>query len=242
MSLPPITADSMSVVVRGTFDIAAVTPAWLHANGLIGGEEFEESRPELFVPDEVNTFSAAWLRCDLRKDLFQVSTTQEDEFERLRDVAVGVLRESRSTPVSALGINRTLHMEMPDDKSLHAIGDAITPKELWEGVLAHAGMRSAVLWAARPDLYAGRVEVRIEPSVAIPNGVFVAYNDHYDLETVTAIAATRDEWTNRLRPAAHATIQKGGVAIRVLTNEWGSSMARLTLILERIAETGEVAS
>ena len=122
---------------------------------------------------------------------------------------------------------------------LDAIGDSIADKGAWSGVLNLPGMRTCTVSGVRPDKYAGRIDVRVEPSGSARPGIFVACNDHYELHVVDGQPKTRDDgyltqpvdWTG-------LSVEKNLIARTVLADEWSASIARAEAIISRVAEQG----
>jgi hypothetical protein len=237
MSLPELLSDAVVVVLRGQFATASLTPAWLFDKGLIGKREIETSRYELLIPDEIAVFKADWLSCRVERTRMEFSTDVQAEFERLRDVVVGVVRDLPDLEAASLGINRNVHFGVASGAAWHAVGDAIVPKEQWSDVLNLPGMRSVTLWAIRPDLYEGRVQVQVEPSQPHPPAIYVAVNDHFDLFRVEKQPTSRDDL-----PLAPGPIEpdsdKKPAAIEILNTEWSESMRRAEEIITHVAQLG----
>lgn len=174
--------DSVSVVVKGSFNPPLFSPAWLLSRGVIGTVEYDDSKVEIISPD-VASFTCGWLMLAVTRDI-QLVTNEIDEFERLRDAMVAILRSMPHCPVGALGVNRDAHMEVGGEENWHRIGDLLAPKAVWEGALRLPGMKSLTLWGVRPDNEAGRQHVTIEPSNRLQYGIYASHNDHYDLQPV----------------------------------------------------------
>jgi hypothetical protein len=236
VSLPPLVSDIYEVVVRGDFKPVNVSPTWLRDQGLIGESEHEEAAFEVLLPNEIAIFNAGWLRCQAAPDSLTLQTDQQAEVERLRDVAVGMLRILEK-PISLLGINRLVHFSVRNTQQWHSIGDHVVNNGLWDDILNASGMRVATYWGQRPDKYAGRIQVQIEPSFVIHPGIFVHYNDHYDLTTVEYQPTSRAESDKQARQENNdVTLEKVPIAIEILTDNWESSSQLGVRIIERIAE------
>jgi hypothetical protein len=238
MTLPRLSEDSMSIVLRGTFRPGLITPRWLHSVNLVGSAELDAAEYALYVPEQAIRFQAQWLSCVAQQDLLQLSTSDEREFERLRDVAVGILHELDETPLSVLGINRNVHFAVPDNAAYHSVGDSVTDKKMWDGILVLPGMRTCTISGVRPDEYAGRVDVRVEPSGLVRPGVFVACNDHYELQVVDRQPETRDDSVVSSTDAVQVSADKNPVAREILVDDWGASIARSEAIISRVAAQG----
>jgi hypothetical protein len=223
-----VALDAVSVVVKGQFNAAIFSPAWMLHENIIGTPEYAKAQVEIVTRDFAS-FSADWLQCQVTPDTFQVSTTEPDEFERVRDVAVGVLTTLSHTPVAAVGINRDRHFASRNRDQYHAIGDELVPKEFWESLLRLPVTRSVVIWGERPDKYGGRVQIQVEPSFRFLGHVALAHNDHFDLQIVEKQATTRDEaWTMSLESPSQVEASAGNIPIvtEILTSEWVASMNR----------------
>lgn len=237
MSLPELVSDVYQIVLRGDFRPITISPTWLRERDLIGDPELEQSAIEILIPNEISVFNAGWLRCQATQDNLTLQTDQQPEVERLRDLAIGILLLPEGRTVSLLGINRLTHFTVANIEQWHSVGDHVVHNELWDGILNISGMRAAVYWGQRSDKYAGRIQVQVEPSFSVRFGIFVSYNDHYELTTVASQPTTRSELAAINRPEnTEATAEKIAVAIEVLTGQWEASSELSTRVLERIAE------
>lgn len=234
MTNVPLAQDGISLVIGGIFNPAIFSPDWLLREDLIDHSIYTTMTDTVVTPD-FTSLRLGDIAIQVTREALQVATSHADEFERTRDLAIGILRLLSHTPIAVLGLNRHFHIKADDVAIWHAIGDAIVPKTDWESVLDHPGMRSAVLWGARPDNYAGRVQVQIEPSVAIPYGIFVSQNDHYDLYTITEPITGRAQFPLPAevidnKPSADKVL----VAITVLQTKWSDSMSRADAVVKNV--------
>lgn len=136
VSAPQIAADSLSIVVPGIFRPLPLSPRSLFEQGLIGQADYDAREVELLLPNEVITFKVGAFQVHCQPDKLQVTTVDEAEFERLRDLAAGILRSLADTKVSQLGINRSLHFIASDTESWNAIGDSLVNNRIWGGAVA----------------------------------------------------------------------------------------------------------
>jgi hypothetical protein len=234
MGLPDLTSDSVSIVIRGAFNPAIFSPAWLFHQKLIGPSEYDDAKVSA-ITREVASFEMGWLNLQVTLDTFQVGTSSPEEFERTRDVAVGVLQILRQTPVSLLGINRQVHFTLATLQEWHNIGDTLVPKEIWEGVLRLPGMRAANIQGVRPDRYAGQIGIQVEPSQLVPQAVYVAVNDHFGLKEVESQPASREEFSV-VEQGIEPSSDRIDMAMRILSDEWLPSMRRAQSLIERVSE------
>jgi hypothetical protein len=235
MSFPALVDDSASIVIKGTFNPSIFSPAWLLAQDLVGKAEYAKAKIEAILP-ELAIFETGWLRCQVTHQDLLVSTKEPEEFERVRDVAVGILHILNHTPIGSLGVNRMSHFAVDSAAEWHAIGDALAPKEPWDGPLVLPGMKSVTIWGARRDNYAGRIQVKVEPSIPVqPYGVYVAYNDHHDLVEVAQQPASRDDLFQPSQEVSSSS-DKLSIAIKILTAEWVAIMDSAEKIVRRVWE------
>jgi hypothetical protein len=96
-------------------------------------------------------------------------------------------------------------------------------------------MRSVVYWGVRDDGYGGRVQVQIEPSYRYPPGVYVAYNDHYDLTKGHDVLEDRTGFADMPTDDSAMTSDKVPEAIDILTEKWTASMLRFNHVFEALS-------
>jgi hypothetical protein len=237
VTVPPLAGELLTVVIRGDFSPLNLSPNWLRKRELIGEAEAQQIKYDLLIPNEASVFQAAWVRCLVQRETLELQTQQQAESERLRDLAVGILKASPDVAISALGINRNVHFAVSNVKQWHAIGDHLVNNDIWSGLVNNPGMRSVIYWGGRLDNYAGRIQIQIEPSMLLQPGIYVAYNDHYDLTTVKSQPTTRQEAQNMARPEdTDKTTEKISIGIDVLTSNWQATMDSTTAVIERIWE------
>jgi len=236
---PKVALEGASIVVRGLFNAAIFSPSWFREQGLIGEEAFAEAEIEVISRDDSN-IRMKWLNCSVNRDGLELSTGEPEEFDRLRDVAAGVLRHLPHTPIAALGMNRHFHFVVETIDRWHAIGDALAPKGPWEDELLHPGMRSVVLWGVRDNDLGGRIQVGVEPSLRVKQGVYVAVNDHYTLDRHPPPQERRVSFDTE-GDSVEPTSKKVEVAMEVLADRWSESLAhaeRLLGVVSGIAAEG----
>lgn len=233
-----VALDALSVVVRGHFNAAIFSPAWLFQQNVIGGSDFAQADVEIITRDFAS-LSTGWLNCQVTPDALQLSTSEPDDFERLRDAAVGILNALPHTPVAVLGINREMHFAARDETHYHLIGDRLAPKEFWEQFLDFPVTREIIIWGQRPDNYGGRVQVKVEPSFRFPGGhIFVAHSDHFNLQKVEDPQTNRhDAWKAEAQQSQNAEASASNIQIvnEILSTQWSSCIARSSAALQSIA-------
>lgn len=240
MGLTEFALDETAIVVRGTYVPTVISPEWLRAQKLVGDDDVSTSEIEIISP-AVTVFTVGALRIQVTPDLLQISTEDQAETERARDLVIGLLRTLEHTPVSVLGINRAVHFTPATKEEWHAIGDRLVPKSTWEDqhVLELPGTLNVTLQGVRPDQYEGYVQVQVQPSGRVASSVYVSVNDHFSLELAESKATRRDDpqWL-AVSKIGEPTLAKLPVAVEVLTNEWNSSRHRAKKIIDFVASLG----
>ena len=221
---PSLAAQNVAIVLRGQFNPAIITPGWLLAQGLIGTKEALDVQTQVIVND-FSQFRVSWLTCQVTEDEFVVSTDEPAEFERLRDVILGVFSVLRHTPIGALGINRSFHYQMPSPNDWWDVSDSLVPKGAWDKLLELADLESLIVSGSRTDSYDGRVQVKVEPSYLEESGLFVSVNDHYVLRLVDQQPLTRGEVSKRRQPPdLEPSSDRIETALEILTKNWLNSV------------------
>lgn len=73
------------------------------------------------------------------------------------------------------------HYRLESNAQWTYVSDQLAPKTRWSGLLESPVMRSLTMESPRMTGPKGNLQVRVEPSVRITNGVFVDVNNHYDV-------------------------------------------------------------
>ncbi len=234
----PVALESMNIVLRGPFAPAMFSPRWLRDADLVGQDEFESAQINIISQDQTS-FELGWLVVSVGHDIMQLQTSEVEEFPRLRDAAIGVLRSLEKQQLWALGVNRQVHVRVSSREAMHRAGDVLAPKDPWDGVLELAAVRSLYMWGARPDGWAGRINVRVEPSEAVHPGIFVQLNDHSDLHESSIDDRTRENAFDIELGSGEASEAKARVAIRYLSENWDDVMQRWFAIVDRVTDIAE---
>lgn len=242
MSEPDVRLEGVSVVLRGSFNPAIMSPGWLLAQSLVSEQEHNGAQPEAIVPN-LAIFTVASMRFQVTPDSFTVETENQREFERTADVVKSVLAVLPHTPVNMLGINHYFHAALGSPDSWHRLGDKLAPKEYWAEVLDLAGTAQVALQGTRPDQFAGRVIVNVQPSAKIEQAIFVNQNDHFLLREVDHQPMTRDDFLDpRIREhmiPPEPSPELVSLAKRILGDCWSTSHDRAEKVLRLVLSLGD---
>mgnify|MGYP001570042317 CR=1 FL=1 len=213
--------QSASIVLRGSLNPAIFHPAWFERHGLLRSAEADAAKISVVSP-QITSFTTEWLELQVTQDRFQAETSQEAYNESLRDLISGAFELLSHTPVKQKGLNRHFHFLMASESRWHSVGNLLAPKEPWRGILDTPGMQSLTMKGTKPKEEKGYVRVTVEPSNRVSPGVYIAVNDHYELDDV------EDKST-----AGTA------LALQFLKARWVDSMQKSRAIADTIVEKGE---
>ncbi|MCL2725126.1 MAG: hypothetical protein FWD69_11880 [Polyangiaceae bacterium] len=201
--------DVASIVLVGNFNPAIFQPAWLAAKELIRESEATGANIEIIHP-ELTQFCAGWLRLSVGTTRFAASTEDPAHWGPLRDLVTGAFTLLDQTPTSALGLNRTVYVDLGDSETWHALGHLLAPKSPWEGILREPGMNAVRLQGLRADGRPGHTFVRVEPLAKYANAVFVNITNEYvptdpatpaDTNTPYFLQCIKEDWERILADA-----------------------------------------
>jgi hypothetical protein len=234
MAMPELAVDTVSIVIRGAFIPSDLWPQQLADQGLVTAQDLSDAT-QRFSNNDISILETQRIRFLANHERIQLTAQQADEFEPLRDLAVGILRLFTTAAVGAMGINRDVHFAAASIDEWHAVGDTLVPKEIWSGTLDFVGLSSVTLTGARESEYQGYRQVTIQSSNIVTNGVFVSHNDHYTLDPEDKMPTSRDQISKFIRRTLMPNPEKNTTAITILNNEWQSSMTRSDAVIELVA-------
>ena len=182
--MPSIVVEKkiIAVVLTGEFNPAIFHPAWLAQNELVAPEEAETVN-EVICTNEVSTFVLDGVHMQVERQRFGLTTEDESKAVWLRDLTVGIFSILEHTPLKAIGFNQDIRYALDSEEMWHAIGDRLAPKPCWEGILESPGMLGVFMRGKRSDCAADRIDIRVQPAPGLTNGVYVGFNQHYNLAT-----------------------------------------------------------
>lgn len=235
MDIPELASDSMNVILLGEFNPLQVAPRWLRQMDLIGEEDYDSYSIEVISPG-ATIVSFGSIRLQVVPENLQIATDASGDVEAARDLAAGILLSNGSPGISAMGINRLVHFGAEFER-YHAIGDALTPKDLWDGVLHLPGMLNLGITGVRDDGYGGAINVQVQPSAVVRPGVFVSVNDHYNL-TYADTPTDRNAPTEPGEVNPQQSPDKIPIAVKILTEGFSASRSRAQAIIDRVISLG----
>jgi hypothetical protein len=181
----------LTLVLIGEFNPTIFHPRWFASEGLLTDEEASTANVQV-VHSDVTVFQLPWIQLVVERQRMQASCTAQPYFDRVVETCHRTLEILRHTPISSLGINNEAHFKASSEQNWHELGHKLAPKELWANFFPSPGMQSLTIrQAPRMDEYKGYVQVAIEPSARIKQGVYLGVNDHFECgESLGATLAT----------------------------------------------------
>jgi hypothetical protein len=208
MALPEVKSEGVSIVFVGSFNPAIFQPSWFSAQGLLraGEAEAAEATDVTVISNEVTVFSVDWLRVEVIHERFLAATTRRDSYGLLRDLVLGTFAILEHTPVTQVGLNRERHFAIASQADRDRFGWRLAPAGPWTAALHDPKMRSLTMEGQRTDGRKGYIHVKVEPSARIQDAVFVAVNDHYEIEfdddavrsALPAMSILKEQWDSFL--------------------------------------------
>ena len=121
--------SACSIVLAGQFNPSIFHPSWLHSKGI----EYKDPSPDddLLSHRDVSTFTIDTRSYIIRTDRFQLET-RSLPWITILDITAKIFGEYLThTPITAVGINRTVHFKLPTMCSRIKLGRQLAPLEPW---------------------------------------------------------------------------------------------------------------
>ena len=205
-----------TIVAVGDLNPAIFQPAWFAAEDLITREEAKGAKIDV-ISTHAALFQVDWLNLQVLPDRFVAATENEAFYRHLLDLVASTFAKLIHTPISVLGINYCAHYRLESDSQWAYVSDELAPKTRWSALFENPVMRSLTMGSPRTQGPKGHVQVKVEPSVRIPNGVFVDINNHYDVSDEAAGCRAM---------------------LSVLSRDWNSTFANYKDVIGRIFPDG----
>ncbi len=232
--------ENASIVLIGSFNPRIFQPAWFAHNEMIGNKEAEQPANLIQFREQIVAFKVEMFELNVEPNRFVITSLNDHPAEHIKDLVISCFGKCLPhTPITAIGINRSIHFDTGDFEIRDSVGSRLAPKSAWgdwgkeieksydEPIDKRGGMSSITMLQQNVHLDGCNVSVRakVEPSYSIENntGIFVDVNNHFELRS--------DE----------QSIQDGSSAVGILETNWETSMSRATMIMDQImALTEEV--
>jgi hypothetical protein len=188
----------VAIVLRGSFNPSIFQPFWMARQGLITDEAAAAATVSVIHP-EISQFAVeSEFILNVQSDRFQLSRATAP-LVTVSDLCSRIFGDILPhTPVSQLGINRSVHFSVGSAQERDRIGKLIAPQGPWgewgvgfssDDPAQLGGLQTMTMINKKvSDREAGWIQARIEPSQAIgkgETGIFMEINDHYQIRDTT---------------------------------------------------------
>lgn len=188
MKVNKVERYNISIVLIGNFNPAIITPHWLLLKDLIRESDITESPQDIIHP-EVSKFNLEFAKIQVTKDRFQVDCSNEAEFPVALDLVISVFRYLGETPVSAIGLNHTMHVNLKSAKSYRSFGNWLAPLDNWDEDLERPGLLELKMQENHIEDLGIKNFIIISPSALIsPFGITIQLNYHINVKPQQSIS------------------------------------------------------
>jgi hypothetical protein len=186
-------------VLRGAFNPSIFQPFWLVRNEIVTEKEGEAAQINLIHPQAAEFDIPGQFSLHVDPTTFTITRT-EAPLILVSDTAVRIFSELLPhTPISQLGINRSVHFSVGSYEERNRIGRLLAPSDPWgawgtelSGSASPGkpdqvgGLKTLTMMQPRPaDRQFGHIQATLEPSILIGggrSGIFMLINDHFQTE------------------------------------------------------------
>jgi hypothetical protein len=168
-----------AIVLVGSFNPTIFQPEWFARQGLISKAETEGASIKIIVP-EVSHFETERFAMFVTAEKLVVSSKPNADPAPLRDLVLGTFFILEHTPVTAMGLNRMMHVALESEEAWHRFGDRLAPKDGWNQILdGRPGMQSLTILTNKTEPLGAQFVIKVEPSQRIKYGAYFETTDHF---------------------------------------------------------------
>jgi hypothetical protein len=204
--LPDPTSEEISVVLVGSLNPAIFHPEWFVRQGLLSLGEADRAETVVISP-QVADVRFPDFGLQVLPGRLSVRTSDVSKAPRIHDLIIGILTKLSHTPVSAVGLNQSLHIATEGEENWHKIGDALAPKGLiWGKLYERPGLLNISIQSPREGSFPGTTNITVQPSALITPGVMVTSNIEFRTTDQVSSAPkvvefVQNEWSTAIKEA-----------------------------------------
>lgn len=182
MSTPTLEEEALELVLLGSFNPRIFHPAWFLRYELIAEADLGASDVQI-VNNNISQVTIRGVQIVCVNERFSFATMDPSRFEMMHDWMLKVLALLPHTPLTAAGINSSVHYRIDDEDRWHRIGNTLAPKtKVWNELFAEPGMQSLTIKAPGDRHLRPEINVVVEPSVKYSPGILLRTNYHFQPE------------------------------------------------------------
>jgi hypothetical protein len=195
--------DRTTIVLVGSFNPRIFQPSWFVRQQLLPPLDEEEAQVDL-INNDFCAFQTSLYRIEVLSERFAAHSLAAPVVDLLRDLVQGTFEILKHNPVLKVGINTSGHFQLNSFDQYNSFGHHLAPKhDLWKPILDNPKTLSVLIQGRRVEgLYPGHINVKVEPSTRIANGVFIETNDEFQNDAATDASWLStllvEEWPNSL--------------------------------------------
>jgi hypothetical protein len=175
-------AAGSAIVLVGSFNPAIFQPAWFAKLGLLSEETTKKAEVKIITP-QVCHFETDEFVLQVVDQRFLVQSKMSADPAPLSDLVSGTFFILEHTPVTAMGLNRQMHVDLQSEEAWHRFGDRLVPKDGWKSVLdGRPGMVGVAVQSPMKDFPNALFTMRIEPSQRLKHGAYFDTNENYSAQ------------------------------------------------------------
>jgi len=188
-----------SIVLVGTFNPTMFQPEWFGRNDVISAEEVEFARnksnalPTIITPG-LTLFRTSQLSIRIEEDRFQV-VAEKEPLLTIKDFARKTFEKLGGLTITAFGYNYSAHYKFVTEAALNDFADKVAPKKYWISLLGEdisgsdrkGGLGSLQMVKHKED-NKGQVSIVLQGSFHVHPGIFLACNDHTNINETDSAA------------------------------------------------------
>ena len=198
MNNEPILIKSLDIVILGNFNPSIFQPYWFSLKKLIREEESEKAAINV-IHNSLVQFDLDWCSFTVTEDRFQVSTTDEVNFDLVKDLVVSVFNILCETPLSALGVNYTYNFSLENNKNYDEFGEWLSNLTFWQKI--DSEYKLLTLETFKPKKENGELgtqKIRITPTnlPRLKFGISVNFNEHIQFKNNPEVLSNSNNLMN----------------------------------------------
>jgi hypothetical protein len=184
--------SGVSIVLRGSFNPSIFQPFWMARQGLITDEAAAAANVSVIHPEISNFAIEPEFILQVQTDRFAINRATAP-LVQVADLCSRIFGDILPhTPISTMGINRSVHFSVGSPQERDRIGMMIAPRGPWgfwgeelgsDDPYTSGGLQSMIMINKKVgNREAGWIQAKIEPSQSIAkgeSGIFMEINDHY---------------------------------------------------------------
>lgn len=175
--------ETLSVVFIGDFNPVIFQPYWLLSKNLIREDEAGNAKVDIIHNEIVRYELGDWLSFEVTRNRCEFKTAKEPYFDPLKDLACGIFKVLKETPIKSIGINHIFDLSLQTQDKYYKFGSSLTPLNFWKEELNDPRLLQVEIFEKeRNDITGASRRIRIVPSdQAISFGVSININNHFEL-------------------------------------------------------------